>query len=60
MINIIIVFLWTIVRNYVKGTSMPDALASDFFHTHSLGKEILGDSSPILDQVTLRDTGKKK
>ena len=47
------------VGNYVKGTSMPDAPASEVFHTCSPGKEIAGTGSPILYQLVLSKKRKK-
>ena len=48
------------VGNYVKGTSMPDASASEVLHTSIPDKEISGTGSPILDRVTIGNPGKKK
>ena len=47
------------VGDYVKGTSMPDASASEVLHTCSPAKEIAGTGSPILDRMTLGKLGKK-
>ena len=38
---------------------MPDVLASGVLHTCSTAKEIARTGSPILDQMTSRNPGKK-
>ena len=48
------------VGDYIKGMSMPDVSASGVLHTHSPAGKISGTGSPILDQMTLVKSGKKK
>ena len=48
------------VGDYIKRTSMPDASEYGVVYTHSPANKTSGIGSPILDRMTLVNTGKKK
>ena len=48
------------VGNYVKGVSIPDALASEVLYTLIPSKGIARTGSPILDLMALGKPGKKR